>query len=357
MTPVQDAALAWARSPWGAVATVVGVALAVWVAGRVAETVLTRRGRVGAALAVGVTARAVAIVLAARAVPHLLGVELPLLGEIALDDLGTALALGAVGGLALVRLAAWAEHVGIAQGQPHAAMVVGKVIRYGGAVVLALLVAEGLGWDLTALLATAGVVGVAVGFAAQTSLSNVIAGVFLLVDRPFEVGDTVEIGGHEGVVLEITLLSMRIRTVDDVVVRWPNEVVLKERITNLSRLPVRRLQLLVRLPGETDVPTVRDALLAAVRACPRVLVEPAPEIRLRDLDGGTVQTLVRTWHESAAFADGRDEVVLAVHRVLRASGSLPPPPVALRPDGGGASSPSQRPEPGYPAPGEGTWRV
>ena len=341
MTPWQEAALAWARAPWAGAAAVAGVAFASWVTGGVAERLLTRRGRVGAALAVGAGARAVAIVLAARAVPHLLGVDLPILGQIALDDLGTALALGAVGGLALVRLAAWAEHVGTAQGQPHAAMVVGKVIRYGGAVVLALLVAEGLGWDLTTLLATAGVVGVAVGFAAQTSLSNVIAGVFLLVDRPFEVGDTVEIGGHEGIVLEITLLSTRIRTFDDVVVRWPNEIVLKERITNLSRLPVRRLQLLVRVPGETDVPPVRDALLAAVRACPRVLLEPVPEIRLRDLDGGTVQVLVRTWHESGVFADGRDEVVLAVHRALRTAGALPPAPATHRPDAAGASAPSR----------------
>lgn len=323
MSELRDAVLAWVRTPWGGVAAVGVVVVAVWVAGRVAETVLTRRGRVGAALGVGLAARGLALVLAVRAVPRLLGVDLPLVGELELGDVATAMALAAVGGLALWRLAAWAEHAGTAQGQPHASMVVGKVIRYGGAVVLALLVAETLGWDLTALLATAGVVGVAVGFASQTSLSNVIAGVFLLVDRPFEVGDTVEVGGHEGIVLEITLLSTRIRTFDNLVVRWPNEVVLKERITNYSRLPVRRLQLVVRLPAEVDVRPVRDALLAAVRATPLVLVEPPPEVRLRDLDSNGVTLLVRTWHEPDAFPDGRDAVVLAIQGTLRAGHTLP----------------------------------
>ena len=82
------------------------------------------------------------------------------------------------------------------QGRPHQALLAHKALSYLGAGVVGLGLARTLGLDLSALLATAGVVTVAVGFAAQTSLSNLIAGVFLLVDRPFEVGDSVEIEGR-----------------------------------------------------------------------------------------------------------------------------------------------------------------
>lgn len=310
-------------APGLSIALVVGIAAIAWIFGVVGERRLQLRKLTGLALAVGLLSRAFAVTVVLKALPAVVGVELPFVSGIDWGNAMTSIALGVVGLLIVSRLATWSEQAGRAQGQLHSSIVVGKAIRYVGAVIVAVLVAESMGWDLSAILATAGVVGVAVGFAAQTSLSNVIAGVFLLVDRPFEVGDVVEITGQQGVVLELTLLSTRIRTFDNLVVRWPNEVVLKERITNLSKFPARRLELLVRVPVETPLPSVRAGLLRVLEAEPLVLFEPAPEVRLRDMEGNGVTMSIRVWFAVNDLLDGRDAVILAVNAALSQEGVLP----------------------------------
>ena len=134
-----------------------------------------------------------------------------------------------------------------ALGNPHLALVIDRVVTTLGALMVTLSAAQQAGLDVSAALATAGVVTVAVGFAAQTSLSNLISGLFLLFDRPFQVGEAVEIEGRAGLVESINLLSTYVRTFDNVRVRWPNEVVLKSTILNYSRFPARRLDLRLRI--------------------------------------------------------------------------------------------------------------
>ena len=101
-------------------------------------------------------------------------------------------------------------------------LLFGKFARYG---VLTLAVAGALsqlGFDLKVVLGAAGVLTVAVGFAAQTSASNLISGVFLMIERPFITGDVVRVGDIDGVVITIDLLSTKLRTFSNVMVRVPN---------------------------------------------------------------------------------------------------------------------------------------
>lgn len=228
-----------------------------------------------------------------------------------------------VGMLLTLPVGAFIESQLLRAGRVHAGAVTRKLVRYGGAVVLAVTAAEIAGYDLRAVLATAGILGVAVGFAAQTSLSNLIAGLFLLLDRPFEVGDIVETDGRIGIVHEMRLLSTMVRTFDNLLVRWPNEVILKARIVNYTAFPVRRLDLPLRIPSGSDIPAVMALLVQTMKDSPLFLLEPAPEVRLVDLQANGVTLELRAWLDRDLWIDGRDALIQAVHDALHRAG-VPP---------------------------------
>ena len=94
-----------------------------------------------------------------------------------------------------------------------------------------------LGFQLGVLLGAAGVMSVAIGFAAQTSASNLISGIFLLLEKPFEVGDVISVGGTTGVVHSIELVSVMIRKFDNTLMRIPNETMVKSDILNITAFP------------------------------------------------------------------------------------------------------------------------
>jgi len=302
----------------------VGVALlaglAAWILASLVERASERsqRGHAAALAALSLRLGGIAIVSwLLFQVPVALGLGDLRWGGVTGEDILRALVLLVAGGVVVRSLA---RHLGRrleTDGHRWRAVVVEKTISYGGAVVVLLLVADAVQFDLSALLATAGVVGVAVGFAAQTSLSNVIAGVFLLIDRPFSPGDVILVEGQLGTVDRISMMSTFVRTFDNLTVRWPNEVVLKATITNYSAQPARRVDLVLRLDHDTPVGAVRRALVEAVQACPLVLLEPATEIRLVDLADNGVTLSVRAWVRRTTFLDARDEIITAIKSTLR----------------------------------------
>lgn len=115
-----------------------------------------------------------------------------------------------------------------------------KAVFYGVVVLTAMSVLHQLGFSLTIILGAAGVLSVAIGFASQTSASNLISGLFLIGEKPFSVGDVICVGETVGEVLSIDLLSVKLRTFDNVFVRVPNETLIKSQIVNLTRFDIRR---------------------------------------------------------------------------------------------------------------------
>lgn len=224
-------------------------------------------------------------------------------------------------GLLVVRIGAGlAQRRVTASMSPHWGLVVRTVILYAGAAAVLIAAAHQLGLDLTALVATAGVASVAIGFASQTSLSNLIAGLFLLVDRPFQLGDTVEIETRLGVVKEISLLSTYVRTFDGVLIRWPNEVVLKSTILNYTRFPARRVDVQILVAQHTDLVEARRLLHQAVTSMPTVLLAPETEVVTRRVVQNAVELEVRAWVPQVQFLRGRDEVIEAAMRALFEAG-------------------------------------
>jgi len=133
-----------------------------------------------------------------------------------------------------------------------------------------------LGFNFGVILGAAGILSVAIGFASQTSASNVISGLFLLGEKPFSIGDVIKVGETLGEVLSIDLLSVKLRTFDNLFVRIANENLIKSEITNLTRFPIRRIDLQVGVAYKEDMRKVMKILDEVADANPLVLANPNP---------------------------------------------------------------------------------
>lgn len=151
-----------------------------------------------------------------------------------------------------------------------------RVVWYGLLFLVLASVMRQLGLDLGVLLGAAGVLTVAIGFASQTSASNLISGMFLLAERPFTVGDVIAVGPTTGEVVAIDLLSVKLRTFDNLLVRIPNETLLKSEISNMTYYPIRRVDILLSLAYRQDMERVREVLFTVADDHPLCLDEPRP---------------------------------------------------------------------------------
>lgn len=155
-------------------------------------------------------------------------------------------------------------------------LLLSKASYYG---LIALGVAAALnqmGFDIKVLLGAAGILTVAVGFAAQTSASNLISGLFLMFERPFVVGNVISVGDITGEVMSIDLLSSKIRTFNNLMVRIPNETLMKSNIINNSFFAIRRIELKVSVSLSADLAQVESILKRLANEHPLCLDEPQP---------------------------------------------------------------------------------
>ncbi len=151
-----------------------------------------------------------------------------------------------------------------------------RIVFYG---VLALFIASAmreLVFSLAVIMGAAGVLTVALGFASQTTASNLISGLFLIGERSFEIGDIIRVGDTTGEVLSIDALSVKLRTFDNLFVRIPNETLIKSEVTTLTRFPIRRLDLKLGGAYKEDINQVREVLMAVADANTLCLDEPVP---------------------------------------------------------------------------------
>lgn len=187
--------------------------------------------------------------------------------------------------------------------------------------ILALFVASALkqlGFSLSVLLGAAGVLSVALGFASQTSASNLISGLFLIGEKPFQLGDTIKVGTTTGEVLSIDLLSVKLRTFDNLFVRIPNETLIKSEVTNLTRFPIRRFDLLLGVAYKEQIATVRQVLMDVADKNPLCLDEPAPMFLFLGFGDSALNIQFSVWSKRENFRDLRnslqEEVKLAFDR-------------------------------------------
>lgn len=188
------------------------------------------------------------------------------------------------------------------------------------------------------VLAALGVGGIAVAFALQDFLRNLVAGIVLQVSRPIRRGEQAQLGSHEGVILDVTLRQTEMRTFDGEDVFLPNTTVLQQPIVNYTRTPNRRTTLDIGVGYGCDLERARTVALEAMAAVHDVAASPPPEAWVTGFADSAVTLAVRFWHPAAVRHQWRvrSEVAIAVQAALKREGieipfpqrvlTLAPPP-------------------------------
>jgi small conductance mechanosensitive channel len=163
------------------------------------------------------------------------------------------------------------------------------VIVLGTLLVLAIYTQGAFGWILTSF----SVVGIVVGLSLQDILRNFFAGVWVLVERPFRIGDAIDVSGYTGVVEEISFRTTQLRTADGREVIVPNGDFMTKPVVNLTRFPLRRAVVFLSLDAASELSS--DAVLAAVASVERIAKDPAPTVELRRVANGRARYQVTFW--------------------------------------------------------------
>jgi len=178
-----------------------------------------------------------------------------------------------------------------------------KILLFCAAVYLVMLT-----WslDVTGWLASAGIVGIAVGFAAKDSLANLFAGIFIIADAPYKLGDFIMFeDGMRGRVTEIGLRATRILTRDDIEINIPNQLIGNSRVVNESAGPheKERVRIPVSVAYGTDIELVRKVLLECPRGQPFICEEPRPHVQLLSFGDSGLEFTLFVWIQEPRYKD------------------------------------------------------
>lgn len=198
----------------------------------------------------------------------------------------------------------------------HHTVMMRRLVFY---VVLALFLVAALreaGFSLDVVLGAAGILTVAIGFASQTSASNMISGLFLLVEKPFEIGNFIEVEGRMGEVVAIDMLSVKLRTPDNLYVRIPNETLIKTLVINRSRFAIRRLDLTVGIAYAEDVTRVTAIFLELAQQNPFSLEEPKAFVLVTGFGPSSVDLQFSFWLPADKVLEGRSQMMVDIKRAL-----------------------------------------
>ncbi len=161
-----------------------------------------------------------------------------------------------------------------------------------------------IGVNITSLITALGAAGITVGLAMQDSLSNFASGVLILYNKPFLIGDFVEIDGSSGTVKKIELMHTTLTTPENKELIFPNSRVTANKIINYNRLPSRRLDMTFPVAYGTDVALVKNALLDAAAACPyRAEESDKTVVGIKEFGGSAVVFDLKMWIDTNSYWD------------------------------------------------------
>ncbi|MFC0702961.1 Small-conductance mechanosensitive channel [Marinobacter persicus] len=202
----------------------------------------------------------------------------------------------------------------------HHEVMIRRLVFYLVFVVFAMAALREAGFSLQVVLGAAGILTVAIGFASQTSASNIISGLFLVMEKPFEIGDVIEADATTGEVVAIDLLSVKLRTPDNLYVRIPNETLIKTRVINRSRFPIRRIDLVIGIAYAEDLERVKSLLLNLAEQSPVCLEEPKPFVLVTGFGASSVDLQFSFWVVKEEYLEGRGSMMIDVKKALDQEG-------------------------------------
>ncbi|MBM4404115.1 MAG: mechanosensitive ion channel family protein [Candidatus Cloacimonetes bacterium] len=207
-----------------------------------------------------------------------------------------------------------------------------RFIHYVGFLIILVSVLNELGFSLSVLLGAAGVFGLAIGFASQTSVSNIISGFFLISEKPFVVGDTIQVGSSIGTVNSIDLLSIKLKTPDNRYIRIPNETMIRTEVVNITYFPIRRVNIPVVVAYKEDLRRVYGILAEIAGNEPLALKDPAPVILIDQLGNTGIDYTFGVWCLREDFFVMKTALMIAIKERFDAEKiEIPVPHMALYP--------------------------
>ena len=189
-------------------------------------------------------------------------------------------------------------------------MLMSKTIVYTGIIVILLIIIDVLELKgvFNTLLGAAGVMGIILGIASQTSIGNIISGLFLISEKPFELGDLIRIGTTTGVVYSIDLLSIKLKTHDNVLIRIPNQTIISTEVTNITKFPIRRMDIEISVAYKENITRVIELLRNIATANPLCLDEPEPLILTKTFGASGIDLLFGIWFEKSNYVKVRNSI-------------------------------------------------
>lgn len=209
-------------------------------------------------------------------------------------------------------------------------MIVNRIIIYSGFVFLSFIVLNELEINVTAIFGAAGVVGIIIGVASQTSIGNIISGFFLVSEKSFELGDVIRIGDKTGTVYSVDLLSIKIKTYDNLLIRIPNQTVISTELVNVTRFPIRRMDLTVSVAYKEDLRKVAEVLKEVAKNNPLCLEEPEPLVLFQTFASSSIDILFAVWFEKANFSKLKNSLFVEIKEAFeRENIEIPFPHLSL----------------------------
>ena len=225
----------------------------------------------------------------------------------------------------------------------HRSLLIQRGVYYLLLALFVLAALQELGFDLGVLLGAAGILTVALGFASQTSMSNLISGLFLVGERPFSVGDLIKVDTTVGEVLSIDLLSVKLRMFDNTFVRIPNETIIKSQVSTLTKFSIRRIDLQIGVAYREDIAKVQQVLLDVAAKNPLCLEEPQPLFLFQGFGDSAINIQFSPWVRKEEYLNLKNSIQLEIkaafdqegieipfpHRTLYTGSVTEPFPVTL----------------------------
>jgi len=189
-------------------------------------------------------------------------------------------------------------------------MLITKGIIYTGVVIITFAIINIL--ELKAIFQTmlgaAGVLGIILGIASQTSIGNIVSGLFLISEKPFEIGDLIRVGEQFGSVYSIDLLSIKLKTMDNLLIRIPNQTIISTEVINVTKFPIRRMDITIGIAYKEDLQRVSEILRSIAKNNPLCLDEPEPLVLTKTFNSSSIDFLLGLWFEKSNYAKLRNSI-------------------------------------------------
>ena len=198
--------------------------------------------------------------------------------------------------------------------------IVVRLAYYSIITIAVIAVLPTLGVKLSGLLVAGGIAGLAIGFASQSIIGNLISGIFLIIERPIRIGNSVDIDGTAGIVEDIRIMSTTLRTFDGLFVRIPNQKVFTSNITNFVAHIARRFEYVVGIRYSDDADKSIKIIKDLVRDHTMTLLNPAPQVFVDNLGDNAVNIIVRIWAPVTEWYAVKMELLWKIKQALEQEG-------------------------------------